>query len=99
MDWVEGKSIGYLSPEFAEVFVGRKAFEGLESLGEVIGFEEVVQVRFELVVGSELRSPVDSDEQVELAFGSSHLGQVDVEEADRIGVELLSLGLVAFDIR
>jgi len=46
----------------------------------------------------ELRGPVDSHEQVELTFGGSHLGQVDVEETDRIGVELLPLGHIAFDI-
>ena len=51
MDWVESKFIWCLRPEFAEVFVGREAFEGLESPGEVVGVEEVVQVRFELVVG------------------------------------------------
>lgn len=200
MDWVESKSIWGLSPEFAEIFVRREAFERLESSSEVVGFEEVCQVRFELDMGvvevsldggvfdgsvhafdlpvgpgmvgfsqsvfdsmkvadavegvstkacgwaltvfrqvgeldavvgehgmdtirngldkgseersggshvcpfdeldhSELRSPVDSNEQVELAFGSSNLGQVDVEEADRIGVELLPLGLVAFHVR
>ena len=51
MDWVESKFVWGLCPEFAEVFVGRKAFEGLESSGEVVGFEEVCQVRFELVMG------------------------------------------------
>ncbi len=48
---------------------------------------------------SELRGLGDGYEQVELALGGSHLSQVDMEEADRIGVELLPLGLVAFDIR
>ncbi len=51
MDWVESKSIWCLRPEFAEVFVGRESFEGLESSGEVVGSEEVGQVRFELVMG------------------------------------------------
>ena len=198
MDWVESKSIRGLRPEFAEVFVGREPFEGLESWGEVVGFEEVGQVRFELFVGvvkvaldrgildgsihaldlsvgpgmvgfgkavfdsvsvaepvegmaapsgrssstvlrqvgeldtvvgehgvdavrnsfderfkeggrsprvslfhefddGELRGPVDGHEQIELAFGGSHLGQVDVEEADRICVELLPARLVALD--
>jgi hypothetical protein len=40
-----------LSPEFAEVFVGREAFEGLEPSGEVVCPEEVDQVRFELFMG------------------------------------------------
>ncbi len=39
---------------------------------------------------SELRRPVDGHELVELAFGDSDLGQVDVEEADRIAVDLPS---------
>lgn len=51
MDWVESKSICFLGPEFAEVFVGREAFECFETSDEVVGFEEVGQVRFELVVG------------------------------------------------
>ena len=51
MDRVKRKSVWGLGPEFAEVFVGREAFEGLESSGEVVGFEEVGQVRFELLVG------------------------------------------------
>ena len=46
----------------------------------------------------ELRGSVDGNEQVELAFGGSDFGQVDVEEADRIGVELLPPGLVTLDI-
>ena len=40
-----------MRPEFAEVFVGRESLEGLESSGEVVGSEEVGQVRFELVMG------------------------------------------------
>ena len=51
MDWVESKSVWVVSPEVAEVFVGRKSLECLESSGEVVGSEEVGQVRFELVAG------------------------------------------------
>ena len=51
MDWVESKSVRGLSPEFAEIFVGRKSLEGLESSGKVVGPDEVGQVRFELVMG------------------------------------------------
>jgi hypothetical protein len=47
----------------------------------------------------ELGGAVDGDEQGELAFGGPHLGQVDVEEADRIGIELFPPGLVAFNVR
>ena len=46
----------------------------------------------------ELRRSVDGHEQVKLAFGSPHLGQVDVEETERKGVELLPARLVALDV-
>jgi hypothetical protein len=46
----------------------------------------------------ELGGPVDGDEEVEPAFGGVHLGNVDVEVADRIGLELALAQLVAFDI-
>jgi hypothetical protein len=39
-------------PDFADVLVRREAPEGLESLGEVEGHEEGVDVRFELGVGA-----------------------------------------------
>ena len=48
---------------------------------------------------SELRCSIDGHEQVEFAFGGSHLSQIDVEEADWIGVELLLVKLVTFDLR
>lgn len=43
--------------------------------------------------------PVESHEEKELALGSLHLGNVDVEEADGVALELLPPGLVAFHIR
>jgi hypothetical protein len=51
MDWVKSKFVRVLSPELEEEFVGHKAFERLESSCEVVGSEEVGQVRFELVMG------------------------------------------------
>lgn len=50
MDWVEDKLVWGLRPELAEVFIGREALEGLEPSSEIVGPEEVGQVRFELVV-------------------------------------------------
>jgi hypothetical protein len=44
----------------------------------------------------ELAGAVDGDEQVELAFGGTGLGDVDVEVADGVGLELLAGGVVAF---
>ena len=39
----------------------------------------------------EFAGAVDADEQVEFAFGGLHLGDIDVEEADRIALEALAL--------
>lgn len=36
----------------------------------------------------ELRGPVDGDEEAQFALGALDLGDVDMEEADRIGLEL-----------
>lgn len=47
----------------------------------------------------ELAGAVDADEQVELAFGSLHLSDIDVKEADRVAHEALSLRRVAFNVR
>ena len=46
----------------------------------------------------ELAGAIYADEQVKLAFGGLHLGNIDVEEADGITLEALTLGLVAFDV-
>ena len=46
----------------------------------------------------ELAGTVYADEQVELALGGLHLGNIDVEETDRVALEALTLWLVAFDI-
>lgn len=46
----------------------------------------------------ELGRPVDGDQQVKPAFGRLHLGDVDMEEADRVDLELLLRGLFAVDV-
>jgi hypothetical protein len=47
MDWVESQSIRALR---SRVCKAREPLEGLESSGDVVGTEEVVRVRFELVM-------------------------------------------------
>ena len=42
--------------------------------------------------------PINGDEEMELALGGLHLGDVDVEEADRIAFELPPRGDVARDV-
>src|SRR4051794_24221114 len=59
--------------------------------GNTIGF-------FGKLDEGELRSSVDRHEEVELSLGGLHFGHVDVEEADRIGLELFLCRLVAFDL-
>ena len=47
----------------------------------------------------ELGGAVDGDEEIELALRGLHFGDVDVEEADRIGLELPPRLFVAFHLR
>src|ERR1700683_2479194 len=47
----------------------------------------------------ELRRPVDGDDEVELALSGSDLGEVDMEIADRVGLELTLGRSLAFDTR
>ena len=78
---------------------------GVDLIGH--GFEHVLkELPGRLSVGrrnelgdGELGSAVDSHKEKELALGSLHLGNVDVEEADGVALELLALRLIAFDIR
>ena len=48
---------------------------------------------------SELRRSIDSNKQIELAFLRPDFGDVDMKEADRIGLELFLRFFVTFDIR
>lgn len=48
---------------------------------------------------SELRGPIYGHEHMQLALLGSDLGDVDMEVADWIGLELLPCRLVALDIR
>ncbi len=43
--------------------------------------------------------PVDSHPEVQLAFAGANFRDVDVEEANRLGLEGLLTGLVAADLR
>jgi hypothetical protein len=47
----------------------------------------------------ELGRAVDRDKQIEPALLGADLGDVDMEVADRIALELALLGLVAVDLR
>src|SRR6185312_11842308 len=60
---------------------------GLEEMAEEVARDPCGRLLVQLDEG-ELRGAVDGDEQVELAFGRPDFGDVDVEEADRIALEL-----------
>ena len=46
----------------------------------------------------ELRGSVDGDEEIEFALGGSNLGDIDMEIADRVGLELPLLGGLSFNL-
>jgi hypothetical protein len=50
MGWIEGKSVWFVLPAFADEFVSGEACEGLEPFGEVVGGDEVAEVYSQLVV-------------------------------------------------
>lgn len=50
MERIKCESFRFGCPDFADVFVRREAFEGLQPTGEVISFDEVFQVLAELLV-------------------------------------------------
>jgi len=49
--------------------------------------------------GSECACPVNGNEEIQLAFNSLDLGNIDVKKADRMAFETLSFGLVSLHIR
>ncbi|GAP24937.1 hypothetical protein GLF_1819 [Gluconobacter frateurii NBRC 101659] len=54
---------------------------------------------FNQLCDSEFACPVDGDEEIQLAFSSLDLGNIDVKKADGIAFEALAFGLVSFDVR
>jgi hypothetical protein len=48
MGWIESKSLWFVLPAFTDEFVGGESGEGLESFGEVVSGDEVVEVSSEL---------------------------------------------------
>ena len=48
---IHGKAFWLFLPAFADVFIRCESFERFESLGEVIGHQESIQVFFQVLVG------------------------------------------------
>ena len=49
MGWVESKSVRFILPAFTDEFIRSESGEGLESFGEVISGDEVIEVSIWLV--------------------------------------------------
>ena len=71
---------------------------GLDQGDQEGGRRDPVRLRDELGEG-ELRGSIDRNIQMQLAFRRLHLSDVDMEEADRVALELPLGRLVALDIR
>ena len=50
MGWVENKSIGFFLPAFTDELEGGESTESLESFGEIVSSDEVVEVNQQLVM-------------------------------------------------
>lgn len=71
---------------------------GLNEVTEEVGCTPTRRLSVQLDEGK-LRCPIDGDQEIELALGGLHLGDVNVKEADRIELELLLCDLLSSGIR
>lgn len=85
------KSILLNCPYLAGVFEGWEALDCLQPSPVIVGADEIVEMYSQLgmVVGVARRECV-----VQLAFGGAHFGDVDMEVADGVCLELLLRFLV-----
>ena len=97
-DGQESSSVPHPHRAHRQRYPVRRPAEGFDERFEEGGCSPRVSLFHEFDNG-ESRGPVDGHEQIELAFGGPHLGQVDVKEADRLGIEFLPFGRIACDIR
>ena len=71
---------------------------GCDQMAQEVGGDPGGRFLVQLDEG-ELGGSIDADEQVELALFGPHLGDVDMEEADRVGLELALRGFLTVDLR
>jgi hypothetical protein len=50
MAWIDGKAFGFFLPALTDVFIRGKPSEGFESLGEIVGRQEGIEVLFEVLM-------------------------------------------------
>ena len=51
MAWIDGKAFWLFLPALTDVLIGGKAFERFESLREIIGHQESMEMLFQVVMG------------------------------------------------
>jgi hypothetical protein len=71
---------------------------GVDEVAQELRRDGLDGLRVQLGIGK-LAGAVDGDEQLEFAFFGPHFGDLDGEGADRIGLKLFPLRLIAFQIR
>jgi|SRR5271170_941545 len=86
--------VGELDAVVGEHRVDAIGHSGEQRLQECRGSPHVST--FDQFHEGELRGAIDGHEEVQLALGGAHLGQIDVEVADRTALELLPAWLAAF---
>jgi hypothetical protein len=72
--------------------------DGRDEVAQECGGDQLGGPRVQFDIG-ELGSPIDGHELIEFALGGLNFGNVDVEIADRVALELLPVGLVAVHVR
>lgn len=73
MDWIEPEFFGLFCPDAADVFIRRKASEGLEPAGEIVCRDEIADVSAQLIVAV-----------VVIAFDGGLLGPIDIQRSHMI---------------
>jgi len=84
-------AIGELDAVLGEHGVDGVGDDG-HDVAQELGGHHLTGLLMQLRIG-EFRGPVDGHEEGELAFGRAHLGDLDVEIADRIALDFFLRGL------
>ena len=50
LEWIYIKGFWIIRPDFADVFIGREAFESSEAFSEVVGEQKRMQMLFQVIV-------------------------------------------------
>src|SRR5262249_5521872 len=89
LDRIVFESIGFFCPGFTDGFERRQPIQSLETLGEVVGVEECLDVLAKLVVAVVVVAPNSRlfESTVHPLDLPAHFSDIDVEVADRVPLE------------